>query len=553
MLREVINHMTASGLLLLLFHPSSFITHPLADMFLLQANTTALFSVADLQLIAPELILTVCACIALVMEVVLPYRKSKLIAYFSLIGVGFAGISLGVQYWYLRDVLPLDGFYGMVRIDGFALIFKSIFLVAAAQAIAVSTRYLDIEGEQHGEYYALVLFATVGMMFLACGYDLISLYISLELMALTFYVLVAFTKREKRSNEAAMKYFLLGAFSSGVLLYGMSLLYGIAGSTNLAEIGRSVAAIAGTVGDSGETVTASLRPMLLLGMIALAAGLFFKIAAVPFHMWAPDAYEGAPTSVTAFLSTGSKAASFALYARIFIEALNTMRADWAPLLGLVAAITIMVGNWAAVTQENSKRLLAYSSISNAGYLLLGLVAGNSYGYIGLMIYLLVYTLMNMGAFGIIISLRRRGIIGDNVDDMTGLAHKAPGMAAMMAIFMLSLGGLPMTGGFIGKYFLFGGLLQRGKADGKTWYYWLAAWAIINTVVSFYYYIRFIKVMYLGDRVADDQPLALSPALRAALVASLVGILFIGLYPQPLIEIVQRLVAPLAALGPLGLK
>jgi len=520
---------------------------------LLQANTTALFSVTDLQLIAPELILTVCACIALVMEVVLPYRKSKLIAYFSLVAVALAAVSLGAQYWYLRDALPLDGFYGMVRIDGFALIFKSIFLIAAAQAIAISTRYLDIEGEQHGEYYALVLFATVGMMFLACGYDLISLYISLELMALTFYVLVAFTKRDKRSNEAAMKYFLLGAFSSGVLLYGMSLLYGIAGSTNLAEIGRSVAAIAGTVGDGGETVTASLRPMLLLGMIALAAGLFFKIAAVPFHMWAPDAYEGAPTSVTAFLSTGSKAASFALYARIFIEALNTMRADWAPLLGLVAAITIMVGNWAAVTQENSKRLLAYSSISNAGYLLLGLVAGNSYGYIGLMIYLLVYTLMNMGAFGIIISLRRRGIIGDNVDDMTGLAHKAPGMAAMMAIFMLSLGGLPMTGGFIGKYFLFGGLLQRGQADGKTWYYWLAGWAIINTVVSFYYYIRFIKVMYLGDRVADDQPLSLSPALRAALVASLVGILFIGVYPQPLIEIVQRLVAPLAALGPLGLK
>jgi len=522
-------------------------------MFLFQANTTALFSVADLQLIAPELILTVCACVALVMEVILPYRKSKLIAYFSLVGVAVAGVSLGVQYWYTRDALPLDGFYGMVRIDGFALIFKSIFLVGAAQAIAISTRYLDIEGEQHGEYYALVLFATVGMMFLACGYDLISLYISLELMALTFYVLVAFTKREKRSNEAAMKYFLLGAFSSGVLLYGMSLLYGIAGSTNLGEIGRGVATIAATMGDSSEPVTASLRPMLLLGMIALAAGLFFKIAAVPFHMWAPDAYEGAPTSVTAFLSTGSKAASFALYARIFIEALNTMRADWAPLLGLVAAITIMVGNWAAVTQENSKRLLAYSSISNAGYLLLGLVAGNSYGYIGLMIYLLVYTLMNMGAFGIIISLRRRGIIGDNVDDMTGLAHKAPGMAAMMAVFMLSLGGLPITGGFIGKYFLFGGLLQRGKADGKTWYYWLAAWAIINTVVSFYYYIRFIKVMYLGDRVADDKPLSLSPALQAALVASLVGILFIGVYPQPLIEIVQRLVAPLAALAPLGLK
>jgi NADH-quinone oxidoreductase subunit N len=440
----------------------------------------------------------------------------------------------------------------MVRIDGFALLFKAIFLVGAALAIAISTRYLDIEGEQHGEYYALVLFATVGMMFLACGYDLIVLYISLELMALTFYVLVAFTKREKRSNEAAMKYFLLGAFSSGILLYGMSLLYGIAGSTNLGEIGHSVAAIVSAT-PLGEATGPSLRPMLLLGMIALAAGLFFKIAAVPFHMWAPDAYEGAPTSVTAFLSTGSKAASFALYARIFIEAMNSMRADWAPLLGLVAAITIMVGNWAAVTQENSKRLLAYSSISNAGYLLLGLVAGNSYGYTGLMIYLLVYTLMNMGAFGIVISLRRRGIIGDNVDDMAGLAQKAPGMAAMMTIFMLSLGGLPITGGFIGKYFLFGGLLQRGAAEGKSWYYWLAGWAIINTVVSFYYYIRFIKVMYLGDRIADDKPLALSPALQTALGVSVAGIIFIGVYPQPLINLTQKLIAPLAAIGAVALK
>src|SRR5687768_18571881 len=282
-------------------------------MLLLQANTTALFNIADLQLIAPELILTVCACIALVMEVILPYRKSKVTAYFALAGIALASVSLGVQWWFSRDILPLSGFYGTVRIDGFALVFKSIFLIAAALAVAISTRFLDIEGEQHGEYYALVLFATVGMMFLGCGYDLISLYISLELMALTFYILVAFTKRERRSNEAAMKYFLLGAFSSGVLLYGMSLLFGIAGSTNLAEIGKAVADIAASSGAPGEPATTSLRPMLLLGMIALAAGLFFKIAAVPFHMWAPDAYEGAPTSVTAFLSTGSKAASFALY------------------------------------------------------------------------------------------------------------------------------------------------------------------------------------------------------------------------------------------------
>src|SRR6266446_4618539 len=514
---------------------------------------TNVISIRDLQLIAPELIITVTACVVLVMEVILPYKLSKWTAHFSLAGIALALISLGAQFvsmggtfkwWELQNLSAIDGFFGMIRIDGFALVFKAIFLIAAALAILIAMRYLDIEREQHGEYYALVLFATVGMMFLGSGYDLISLYIALELMAVTFYVLVAFTKRQKRSNEAGMKYFLLGAFSSGVLIYGMSLLYGVAGSTNLGEIGRSVASV---------TAGSPTRPILLLGMIALAAGLFFKIAAVPFHMWAPDAYEGAPTPVTAFLSTGSKAASFALYARIFFIALQPMQIDWAPLLGLVAALTIVVGNYAAITQENSKRLLAYSSISNAGYLLLALVAHNKYGNIGLVIYLLVYVCMNMGAFGIVISLRRRGIIGDNVDDMTGLAHKAPGMAAMMGIFMLSLGGLPVTGGFIGKYFLFGGLLQRGKTDGKTWYYWLAAWAIINTVVSFYYYIRFIKVMYLGDRVADNKPLSLSPALQTALGVSVAGIIFIGVYPQPLINLTQKLIAPLAAIGAGALK
>jgi NADH-quinone oxidoreductase subunit N len=510
-------------------------------LFLFQ--TSSILNYRDLQLIAPELIITVAACVALVMEVILPYRLGKWTAYFSLSGIALALVSLAAQFISMGGTFrlnslpalsPMDGFYGMVRIDGFALVFRAIFLIAAALAIAISIRYLDIEREQHGEYYSLILFATVGMMFLGGGYDLISLYIALELMALTFYVLVAFTKRDRRSNEAGMKYFLLGAFSSGILLYGMSLIYGITGSTNLGDIGR-------TLGASGE-----LRPLLLIGMVALAAGLFFKVAAVPFHMWAPDAYEGAPTSVTAFLSTGSKAASFALYARIFFVALGPMQIDWAPLLAIVAALTIVVGNWAAITQENSKRLLAYSSISNAGYLLLGIIANNTYGNIGLVIYLLTYVLMNMGAFGVIISLRRRGIIGDNVDDMTGLAQKAPGMAAMMGVFMLSLGGLPATGGFIGKYFLLWGLLQRGDTDHRRWYYWLAGWAVINIVVSFYYYIRFIRVMYLGDRVADEEPLTMSPALKTAMVAALIGIIFIGVYPQPFIVLAQKLIPAASA-------
>jgi NADH-quinone oxidoreductase subunit N len=536
----------------------------------LQASTTALFDVADLKLIAPEIILSLCACVALVMEVVLPHRKSRWVGYFALGAVALAALSVCVLGWplvsgFLHEVPlvgrvvgqgggagggGLTGFYGTVKVDGFAVVFKLIFLLSAALTVAVSLRYLDVEGEQRGEYYSLVLFATAGMMFLASGYDLIVLYISLELMALTFYVLVGYTKRERRSNEAGMKYFLLGAFSSGILLYGMSLLFGVAGSTNLGDIAPAVgrAALAATDAAGGF----SLRPIVILAMIALGAGLFFKIAAVPFHMWAPDAYEGAPTSVTAFLSTGSKAASFALLARIFLEALGGMRVDWAPLLGLVAAVTIMVGNWAAVTQTNAKRLLAYSSVSNAGYLLLGVIAANRYGYTGLVVYLVVYTFMNVGAFGVLIALRRHGIVGDEVDDVTGLGQKAPGLALMMAIFMLSLGGLPVTGGFIGKWFLFGGIIQRGAVEGRDWYYWLAAWAAFNTVVSFYYYVRFIRAMYIGDREADARPLSLSAPLQTALVVCAVFVVLIGVYPQPLIKAAESVVtAVLPAAGPLA--
>jgi len=527
----------------------------------LQANTTSLFSVTDLQLIAPELILTVCACVALVMEVVLPQRQGRVVGYFALGGLALAVVSLAVlgypqlaaPFSSSAGDLPaqvLTGFYGTLRVDGFALVFKFISLLAAALTVAVSMRFLDVEGEQRGEFYSLVLFATVGMMFLSSGYDLIVLYISLELMALTFYVLVAYTKRERRSNEAGMKYFLLGAFSSGVLLYGMSLLFGVAGSTNLGEIGPKVAQ---AVADAGTLGGAPLRPLVILAMIALAAGLFFKIAAVPFHMWAPDAYEGAPTPVTAFLSTGSKAASFALLARIFLDGLGALRLDWAPLLGLVAAVTIFVGNWAAVTQSNAKRLLAYSSISNAGYLLLGVVAANSWGYQGLVVYLIVYTFMNVGAFGVIIALRRRGVAGDEVDDLSGLGQKAPAVALMMSIFMLSLGGLPVTGGFIGKWLLFSGVIERGAEEGKNWYYWLAGWAALNTVVSFYYYVRFIRAMYIGDREPEARPLSLSPALRTALVVCAAAVILIGVYPHPVIKLAEALVSTLAAGGPLALR
>ncbi len=495
----------------------------------LQANTTKLYSLSDLTLIAPELILTIGASVALVLAVLLPREKKQTAAWFSLGVVLFAIVSL-VLLWQ-TNVLPVTAFYGTVRIDGLAVLFKGILLVASALTIAISVKFLDIENEQRAEYYALILFAAVGMMFMACGFDLIVLYISLELMALTFYVLVAFTKRDKRSNEAAMKYFLLGAFSSGLLLYGMSLLYGVAGSTNLEAIGKAIApAIA-----AGSMI----RPLLLLGMISLAAGMFFKVSAVPFHQWTPDAYEGAPTPVTAFLSTASKAASFIMFARLLLIALADMRVDWSPLLGITAAVTILVGNWGAVTQNNSKRLLAYSSIANAGYLLLGIIAANEWGYKGLVIYLFVYVLMNIGAFGVVISLKSKGAIGEDVDDFAGLGVRAPFMALMMTVFMLSSGGLPATGGFIGKLYLFGSLIQRGATDGRNWYYVLAVWAVINTVVSFYYYMRFVRLMYLSG-TENQSPLISSLALKIALGVAFTGVIIIGIYPQPILRLAEML-------------
>jgi NADH-quinone oxidoreductase subunit N len=502
---------------------------------ILQANTTALYSIGDLMLIAPELILTIGACIGLVLSVLLPRERKQIAAWFSLVCILLSFISL-IFLW-RGNPLPQSAFYGTVKIDGLAILFKGVLLIAAALTVAVSIKFLDIENEQRGEYYALVLFATVGMMFMACGYDLIVLFISLETMALTFYVLVAFTKRDKRTNEAAMKYFLLGAFSSGLLLYGMSLLYGIAGSTNLNDIATAIS----TVVKSSNETSALIRPLLLLGMISLAAGMFFKVSAVPFHQWTPDAYEGAPTPITAFLSTASKAASFIMFARLFLDSLAAMRVDWAPLLGIVAAITILVGNWGAVTQENSKRLLAYSSIANAGYLLLGLIGANEWGYKGLTIYLFVYVLMNIGAFGVVISLKRKGFVGEDVDDFAGLGQRAPFMAFMMTVFLLSLGGIPATGGFVGKFYLFGSLVQRGTDDGRTWYYVLAVWAVINTVVSFYYYVRFIRLMYLTEETRDESVLSPSLALQIALGVAVVGVIFSGIYPQPIINITQSLI------------
>jgi NADH-quinone oxidoreductase subunit N len=512
------------------------------------------------QYIMPEIILTIFACGALILDVMLPRDQKKVVAWVSLAGIGLALVSvlilssnlLGFDLWHLtfRNVgTPRTAFFDMIVLDTYAVVFKLMFLIGAGISILLSMRYLDEEGEQRGEYYALILFAVIGMMFMASGIDLLTLFIALELMAISVYILVGYFRRDKKSNEASMKYFLLGAFSSGVLLYGISMVYGMTGSTNLQKIATALPIVA-TTNFSPLGQAADMRYLLLMSMILMAAGMFFKVAAVPFHMWAPDAYEGAPTSVTAFMSVAVKAASFAMFGRLFLYGLPDLRGTiagdptatppipglpgWAVLLGVVAAITMIWGNLGALTQNNTKRLLAYSTISHAGYTLLGLVAGNETGYTGFIIYLFIYTLMNLGVFGCIIALRRRGIVGDRMEDLNGLMRKAPWLTVLMTIFLLSLGGIPPTAGFIGKFYLFAGLIETGNP----WLVRLAILAAVMSAISLYYYIRFIRAMYV-EAESETQPVRLAPSLQVALAVAALFVLFVGVYPQPLINITQK--------------
>jgi NADH-quinone oxidoreductase subunit N len=465
-------------------------------------------SASDFYYILPELVLTAGALVVLVADVLLP-RGSRTLVW----------ITMGVLGATLLALLPfastrVEVANGLLAIDPFALFFKIVFLLAAGLTVLMSVRYLEVEGASPGEYYFLILCSTLGMLIMASGIDLITSFIGLETMAVSFYILAGFIKPNQRSNEAAVKYFLLGAFSLGVLLYGMSLLYGISGTTQLRVMAT---AFAGHERD----------PLLILAVILVVAGLGFKIAAVPFHMWAPDVYEGAPTPVTAFLSVGSKAASFAMLLRIFLEGVPSMSPDWRLLFEVLAILTMTVGNLAALTQSNIKRMLAYSSIAHAGYLLIGLVAGTGRGVAAMMIYLLVYSFMQMGAFAVVVMLRRRDVVGEDLKDFSGLSARSPFAAFAMLIFMLSLGGIPPTAGFMGKFWLFSAAIESG-------YYWLAVIGVVNSAISLYYYLRLVVFMYLRKETTGSEP-ELSPALGFSLGAAVAATILLGLYPRPVFE------------------
>jgi NADH-quinone oxidoreductase subunit N len=479
----------------------------------------------DYLLALPITLLTLFALGILLIDFMLPKEMKWANAATAFVGVLFSAAGVyKIQLW----LGPAPGSPGMLKtmlVDRFAIYFFYLFLAATAISILISVRYLEVEHENHGEYYSLMLLSVAGMMCMAAGADIVLIFIGLELMAISTYVLVGFLRRDRRSNEAALKYFLLGAFSSGIFAYGLSLLYGLAGRTDLRTINEMLLR---------RMADPQYRPIAVIALVTTITGLLFKIAAIPFHQWAPDAYEGAPTSVTGFMSVAVKAAGWAMLLRVLIIGLMPMRSIWLPLLIFVSIATMTGANFAALSQTNTKRLLAYSSIAHVGYMLLGLIAGtvtevSPDGIKGILIYLLVYTFMNLGAFGVIASLRYRNVVGDELDDLNGLYSRAPVEAVLMLIFMLSLAGIPPLAGFWGKYFIFLSLISSG-------HYVLASLGVLYSVFGLYYYLKIANAMFMRQPEEGEGKLPVSMAMRAALAITGIATLYIGILPNRFIEV-----------------
>jgi len=472
----------------------------------------------DFLLLAPEILLAAAGLLLLLIGTIGRGLENRHVAFLALVSLGLTAVVLYAVRWSSpgRLLILNDSFV----IDGFAIFWKSVVLIATALTILLSIRFLEEGGYRATEYYSLLLLASSGMMLMASGYTLLTIWIALETMALSSYILAGYFKRHLRSNEAALKYFILGALSSGILLYGISLLYGATGTVQLGELARSLA-------NPGATD----NPLVPLGWLLLAAGLFFKVAAVPFHIWTPDVYVGAPTPVTAYLAVASKAASFAILIRIFYEGLGPLRGDWQWLLAGIAALTMIWGNLAALTQDNVKRMLAYSSIAHAGYVLIGVLAASEIGLWSVIFYLLAYTFITFGAFAMVILLERKEYAGETCADYAGLAQRSPFLAAMMVIFLVALTGIPPTGGFFGKVYLFAAAVQAGWT-------WVAVVGVVTSAISLYYYFRIVVYMYQTDTTATAPVPLKSPALVAAIGVCAFATILLGVYPEPFIQIAK---------------
>jgi NADH-quinone oxidoreductase subunit N len=482
---------------------------------------------AYLWALLPEIVLSLWAMLVLLVDVFQKGSRSEpsrpIVAWLAVAGIVVTAVANG---WLLT--LSETGAPGMVAIDGFRVFANFVFLIAALMAMLISMGYLDRHDLNRGEFYVLIMYAVVGMMIFAGARDLILMFVALELMSVSIYVLVGFNRRDPRSAEGALKYFLLGAFASAIFLYGIALTFGATGTVNLVEIGALVG--------PGAPATS---PLLIPGIALLAIGFLFKVAAVPFHVWAPDAYDGAPTPVTALMATGVKAAAFAAFIRVFVLTFGGISEHWEVVIAGVAVLTMLVANLVALTQGSVKRMLAYSSIGHAGYLLVAVVAANALGAAAFLFYLLVYTLMTAGAFGIVIANARGTRERVALDDFAGYGWQQPLMGAAFSIFLLSLAGFPLTGGFIGKLFILQAAIDAGQQ-------WLAVVLVLASLISYFYYLRVIIVMYMRPAPSEDEhrALALTAPGRTAVAFAAVAVLILFFWPAPVLDAAQQSVAAL---------
>ncbi|MGQ0667393.1 MAG: NADH-quinone oxidoreductase subunit N [Nitrospiraceae bacterium] len=487
------------------------------------------FASGDLLLVLPELLVITAACIVLALDPVLHQSQKDGLAWLSL---GTLAVCMGLIASQMSHAALAFG--GLVVIDAYGGFWKLLLCFVSGLTVLLSYSYLKEERIYFGEYYGFVLLALSGMMVMVSSADLLTIYLGTELMSLSLYVMAGLKRAEPRSLEASAKYFVLGAFSSGILLYGISLLYGATGSTRLPAIAGAIA------GRSLED------PLLLFATILLAVGFSFKLAVVPFHMWTPDVYQGAPTSVTAFMAVASKAASFGAFLRVFVEGLGGLKADWSAIFLLLCIATLVLGNVVALVQTNIKRMLAYSSIAHAGYALMGVVAAgrlgdsSAKGIASVLLYLSLYAFMTFGAFAIVAMLRKGGIEGEEIEDFTGLAKRHPLAALLMMLFMVSLAGIPPTAGFIGKFYVFLAAVEAGMT-------WLAVLALIFAAISAYYYLRLVMVMYMrepGEITATSPRFVMSPTLSIVLACAVAGVVIFGFYPNPLVNLATQAVLTL---------
>jgi NADH-quinone oxidoreductase subunit N len=468
-------------------------------------------SLASLNAIVPMACVTAAAIAAMTAEAFrVPGERMPIgpLGVIGLIGAAIASVALWNHH---------ASSFGVVVADNFGLFVTGILVVIGLLSLALSAPTIEREGLPQGEYYAMLLFAVAGMMLMATATDLIVIFLALELLSLAVYVLTGIRRDSPAATEAAFKYFLLGAFSSAFFLYGIAFTYGLTGSTRLDRVGSLIAAQA-----------MAPTPMQLLAVGLLFVGFAFKVSAVPFHMWTPDAYEGAPPPVTGFMSTGVKAAAFAAFVRVFLAAFEPLRADWWAIAWIVAAATMIVGTVVGVAQDNVKRMLAYSSIAHGGYVLLAIVSASDIGKGAVLFYLLSYAVANIGAFGVIGLLETVERPNDRLRDFAGLWNQHPVLAALMTIFLLSLGGFPPSAGFIAKWYVFSAAVKSG-------YYWLAIIGVLSSVVSVFFYLRIVVMMYMEDSERPVQLPAVPPIAAAALIVSAILVFYLGVLPAPVLD------------------